>query len=44
MGDLREEFRVGYDEAEVYVHWGSYAGFQLEIAEFNGRNVVELKD
>lgn len=43
-GDLGEQGGVGDDEAEVDVDWGGDAGFELEIAEFDGGDVVELED
>lgn len=44
LGDLTEQGRVGDNEAEVDVDWGGDTGFELEIAEFHGGDVVELKD
>lgn len=44
MGNLAEEGGVRYDEAEVYVDWGGDAGFEFEVAELDGGDVVELED
>lgn len=44
MGDLEEESWVGDDEAEIDVDWGGDAGFQLEVAELHGGDVVELQN
>lgn len=44
LGDLTEESGVGDDEAEVNVYWGGDARLELEGAELDGRNFMELQD
>lgn len=44
LGDLTEQGRVGDNEAEVDVDRRGDAGFELEVAEFDGGNVVKLQD
>jgi len=43
-GNLAEKFRVRDNEAEVDVDGGRDAGFEPEIAELHGGDVVKLKD
>ena len=44
MGDLGEEGGVGDDETEVDVDGGVDSGFEFEVAEFDGADLVELQD
>lgn len=43
-GELAEEGRIGHNESEVHVDWGGDAGFELEVTEFHGGDVVELQN
>ncbi|CAA7046158.1 unnamed protein product [Microthlaspi erraticum] len=44
LGDLSEEGRVRDDETEVDVNRRVDSGFELEVAEFHGADVVELEN
>lgn len=44
LRNLAEERRIRDDEAEVDVDGGKDAGFELELAELDGGDVVELED
>lgn len=44
LGDLTEEIRVGDDEAEINVDRGGDAGLELEGAELDGGDFMELQD
>lgn len=44
LGDVVEEGRVGDDEAEVNVDGGWDAGLELEVAELDGFDIVELEE
>ena len=41
MGEERRERDV---EAEIDVDWGSDPIFELEVAKFHGRDLMELED
>ena len=44
LGDLTEEIGVGDDEAEINIDWGSDAGLELEGAELDGGDFMELQN
>ena len=42
FGDRVQKLGLGDDDPEIKVHWGENSSFQLELAEFDPRDLVEF--